>query len=75
MKTLGCSVPSLPSGVPASGQHKRNSTHHTSHTSSHMCRGVDFRQEYQRLGELRAALPGVPVMALTATATPQVQTG
>ncbi len=31
-------------------------------------------RRYQRLAELRTALPGVPVMALTATATPQVPT-
>ena len=35
--------------------------------------GHDFRVEYRRLGELRAALGGVPFMALTATATPKVR--
>lgn len=34
--------------------------------------GYDFRPEYLRIGEVRAALPDVPVLALTATATPRV---
>ncbi|XP_053355768.1 recQ-like DNA helicase BLM isoform X2 [Clarias gariepinus] len=35
--------------------------------------GHDFRPDYKRLHELRQRFPKVPVMALTATATPRVQ--
>src|ERR1051326_7667098 len=34
--------------------------------------GYDFRPSYLKIAELRALLPGVPVLALTATATPGV---
>jgi ATP-dependent DNA helicase RecQ len=35
--------------------------------------GYDFRPAYLRIAELRAELPNVPVLALTASATPRVQ--
>ncbi|XP_077999699.1 bifunctional 3'-5' exonuclease/ATP-dependent helicase WRN-like [Glandiceps talaboti] len=35
--------------------------------------GHDFRADYRTLGKLRDVLPGVPFMALTATATPEVR--
>lgn len=34
--------------------------------------GYDFRPSYLRIADLRDLLPGVPVLALTATATPRV---
>lgn len=34
--------------------------------------GYDFRPSYLKIAEIREALPEVPVLALTATATPQV---
>jgi ATP-dependent DNA helicase RecQ len=36
--------------------------------------GYDFRPSYLRIAALRSALPGVPVLALTASATPDVMT-
>ncbi|MBM5825731.1 MAG: ATP-dependent DNA helicase RecQ [Cyanobacteria bacterium M_surface_10_m2_119] len=35
--------------------------------------GHDFRPDYRRLGELRRLCPGVPLVALSATAAPQVR--
>ncbi|KAK9506185.1 hypothetical protein O3M35_008166 [Rhynocoris fuscipes] len=35
--------------------------------------GMDFRKSYRNLGKLRNYFPGVPVMTLTATATPSVR--
>ena len=34
--------------------------------------GYDFRPSYLRIADVRVLLPGVPVLALTATATPEV---
>ncbi|XP_021120505.1 Bloom syndrome protein isoform X2 [Heterocephalus glaber] len=36
--------------------------------------GHDFRQDYKRMNMLRQKFPSVPMMALTATANPRVQT-
>jgi ATP-dependent DNA helicase RecQ len=35
--------------------------------------GHDFRPDYRRLGQLRTLCPGVPLVALSATAAPQVR--
>lgn len=35
--------------------------------------GHDFRPDYRKLGDLRRAMPGVPFLALTATATERVR--
>src|SRR5438067_5810634 len=35
--------------------------------------GYDFRPSYLRIAELRKELPNVPILALTASATPEVQ--
>lgn len=34
--------------------------------------GYDFRPSYLKIGELRDLMPGVPILALTASATPEV---
>ena len=36
-------------------------------------KGHDFRPDYKKLAELRNQFPNLPIMALTATATPRVR--
>ena len=45
-----------------------------SHTHAYMYRSPKFRPLFARLHELRALVPaGVPVIALTATVTPEIR--
>ena len=36
--------------------------------------GYDFRPAYLKIAEIRELLPDIPILALTATATPEVVT-